>query len=105
MLTPAKNDFTYKKAHKLALTQEAAAKSSKDISTSTTQQIEPILNFTRSKLPDGTQTKSRLASQRKFRTIQCHQCHKTGHIASPHQKPILTTVERKLTTNWRKSQY
>ena len=100
----AEKDLTYKKAHELAVTLEAAAKGSKDISTTATQQIEPFVNYTkgvnftqrsgkttnssRAKLPDGPQVKTcyrcgdrHLASQCKFRTAECHRCHKTGHIA------------------------
>ena len=100
----AEKDLTYKKAHGLAVTLEAAAKGSKDISTTATQQIEPFVNYTkgvnfkqrsgkttnssRAKLPDGPQIKTcyrcgdrHLASQCKFRTAECHRCHKTGHIA------------------------
>ena len=100
----AAKDLTYKKAHELVVTLEAAAKGNKDISTTTTQQIEPFVNDTkgvnfkqrsgkttnssRTKLPDGPQIKTcywcgdrHLASQCKFWTAGCHRCHKTGHIA------------------------
>ena len=96
-------ELTYKKVRELALTLEAAAKGSKDISTTATRQPELISNYTKSvnskqsagkttqqwtKQPEGFQTKpcyhcgeTHLASQCKFRTVEYHQYHKTGHIA------------------------
>jgi len=58
----------YKKAHEIAITLEAAAKGSKNISTTTTQPIELIVNYTKgirgrtthpqaAKPPDGPQSK------------------------------------------------
>ena len=93
----SEKDLTYKKAHEIAITLEAAAKGSKDISTITIHPIELIVNYTKGikprsgrkthpwtvKPPDGPQLKltcyrcgeARLASQCNFRTAECHQCH------------------------------
>jgi len=91
----AEKNLIYKIAHELALNLEAEAKGNKDISSQqTSQQTEPIVNYTKGmKQRSGKTTHPRAikpsdgkltcyhcgASQCKFCTAECHRWHKTGH--------------------------
>jgi len=52
----SEKDLAYKKAHEIAITLEAAAKGSKDISITTTQPLEPIMNYTKGIKPRSGRT-------------------------------------------------
>ena len=124
----SEKDLMYKKAHEIAITLEAAAKGSKNISTTTTQPIELIVNYTKgirgrtthpqaAKPPDGPQSKLTC-----YRCGEAHLQHPSASFvqqsvtnvtrrdtsqrcASPGQiESLLTIVPKGLTATWRRFQ-